>query len=84
MFCLGLDARIRGVHAHSGLIGVDRSTVLYWRQTGLLPGIRDPHSGTWWFLLPPELAEKLRNRPRIDRSKSRLSEGKPSRKADGS
>ncbi len=53
--------------AVAALLGVDRSTVLYWCQTGLLPGVRDPDSGTWWFHLPPELAEKLRNRPRIDR-----------------
>ncbi len=43
------------------LIGVDRTTVHYWRSTGLLSGIREG-DGPWWFELTPELAENLRNR----------------------
>ena len=63
--------------AVAALLGVDRSTVLYWCRTGLLPGVRDPDSGTWWFLLPPELAEKLRNRPRIDRRRRQPAPSSP-------
>lgn len=53
--------------AVAALLGVDRTTVHYWRKTGLLSGIQESDSGAWWHLLPPELAETLRNRPRIDR-----------------
>lgn len=56
----------RGVAAQ---LGVDRATVHYWRQIGLLEGFQDPDSRTWSFSLPAELAEKLRSRKRITRNR---------------
>jgi hypothetical protein len=57
--------------AIAAIIGVDRTTVHYWRKTGLIEGVQGSGSGwgTWWYALTPEQIQSLRARPRIDRKR---------------